>query len=221
MPRNLQVLIVDDHPIVAMGFQVLMKRNSDFEVSDIASTAAEAKELVRDQPEKYDVAIIDLGLPDNCGLELVKEIHHINKDLKCLVVSGADEKIYAVRVLKAGARGYLMKDRSMASLESAVETVLSGGVYLSSLMTSRMMEAVTSGAGSTLEEDRLSDRELEVYRLIGCGKTSREIAGQLGISIRTVDTHRTHIKERLGLKDAAELTYRAVCWVERNLTLAR
>ena len=163
--------------------------------------------------DNVDLAIIDVSLPDRNGLELIKDLRAMDSELKCLVISSHDENVDAERVLRAGGRGYMMKDRAPDSLAEAVRQVLGGGVFLSPEMTAKMMN-VMAGGGSGDPVSALSDRELEVFREIGSGKTSREIAGVMGISIRTVDAHRTHIKDKLGFRDAAELTYEAIRWVE-------
>ena len=206
------LVIVDDHPIMRMGLTQLVQSMGDATVVGEAGSASEAMELF-ETLEKVDLVIIDVSLPDRNGLELIKDLRAMDSELKCLVISSHDENVYAERVLRAGGRGYMMKDRAPDSLEKAVRQVLGGGVYLSGEMTAKMMN-VMAGGGSGDPVSALSDRELEVYREIGSGKTSREIAGIMGISIRTVDAHRTHIKDKLGFRDAAELTYEAIRWVD-------
>jgi len=140
----------------------------------------------------------------------------VNDDIRCLIISSHDEETYAERVLRAGGRGYIMKDRAPGVLIDAIKQVLDGGIFVSPEMTAKLMEVFAKGGSSSggCSIAVLTDRELEIYRIIGEGKTSREIAGILGISIRTVDAHRTHIKDKLGLRDAAELNYQAICWIE-------
>ena len=209
---NHRVIIVDDHPIMRLGLTQLIESIDGVEVVGEAGSASEGLDLLEEAGE-VDLAIVDMSLPDRSGLELIKDARNSWPDLKCLVISSHDEAVYAERVLRAGGRGYMMKDRAPEMLETAVRRVLDGEVFLSREMTAKMMEVFAGGKGST-SVSVLSDRELEVYRAIGEGKTSREIAGMKGISIRTVDAHRTHIKEKLGLRDAAELTYEAIRWVE-------
>ncbi|MCG8602214.1 MAG: response regulator transcription factor [Verrucomicrobiales bacterium] len=206
------VIIVDDHPIMRMGLGQLVQSMDDVEVVGEAGSSADAIELF-ESLDRVDLAIIDVSLPDRSGLELIKDLRSLDSGLKCLVISSHDEEVYAERVLRAGGRGYMMKDRAPESLEEAVRQVLGGGVFLSPEMTAKMME-VMAGGRSGDPVSALSDRELEVFREIGSGKTSREIAGMMSISIRTVDAHRTHIKDKLGFRDAAELTYEAIRWVE-------
>ncbi|MDF1657782.1 MAG: response regulator transcription factor [Verrucomicrobiales bacterium] len=207
-----RVFIVDDHPIMRLGLSQLIQSINGVEVAGEAGSAMEALHLL-DQTDEVDLAIVDVSLPDRSGLELIKDLRVRHEDIKCLVISSHDEEVYAERVLRAGGRGYMMKDRAPDLLETAVKQVLSGGVFLSAEMTARMMEVI-AGGGSSVSVSSLSDRELEVYRAIGEGRSSREIAGIMGISIRTVDAHRTHIKEKLSLRDAAELTHSAIRWVE-------
>ncbi|MEM1441127.1 MAG: response regulator transcription factor [Verrucomicrobiota bacterium] len=210
--RKARVFIVDDHPIMRLGLSQLIQSIDGVEVAGEAGSATEALYIL-DQSEEVDLAIVDVSLPDRSGLELIKDLRVRHEEVKCLVISSHDEEVYAERVLRAGGRGYMMKDRAADLLEEAVKQVLSGGVFLSAEMTARMMEVI-AGGGSSVSVSALSDRELEVYRSIGEGHSSREIAGLMGISIRTVDAHRTHIKEKLGLRDAAELTHSAIRWVE-------
>lgn len=207
-----RVIIIDDHPIMRMGLSQLLGALEGVDVVGESGSANDAVQLL-ESLGKVDLAIVDMSLPDRSGLELIKDFRVMDEDLKCLVISSHDENVYAERVLRAGGRGYMMKDRAPELLGDAVKKVLGGGVFLSPEMTSKMME-VFAGGGSGNPVSALSDRELEVYRAIGAGKSSREIAGIMGISIRTVDAHRTHIKDKLGFRDAAELTYEAIRWVE-------
>ncbi|MCB1236933.1 MAG: response regulator transcription factor, partial [Verrucomicrobiae bacterium] len=162
------------------------------------------------------LALVDLALPDRGGLELIKDIRAAFSSVACLAVSMHEEENYAERVLRAGGRGYVMKQEAPGSLISAIRKVFAGGVFLSPRMEARILEIFATGdkglGGSPV--DRLTDRELEVFRLIGEGKGSRDIAGMLNISVRTIDAHRAHIKEKLNLRDATELVHQAVKWVE-------
>ncbi|MDF1815277.1 MAG: response regulator transcription factor [Verrucomicrobiales bacterium] len=212
MPAEKQILIVDDHPIMRMGLRAMISDKDDLAVIGEAGTANDALEFVESH-EQIDLVILDMSLPDRSGLDLIKDLRVMRPEIKCLFISSHDENVYAERVLRAGGRGYVMKDRAPDCLEVAIRTVLKGGVFLSPDMTAKLMEVLAGGnAGS--EVAGLTDRELEVYRAIGSGKTSREIADLLGISIRTVDAHRTHIKNKLGLRDAAELNYQAIRWMD-------
>lgn len=207
-----RVAVVDDHPIMRMGLRQLLESSQLVEVVGEAGSVSEALALV-ESIKPVDLVIVDISLPDRSGLELIRDLRCVDPDLRALVVSSHDEKVYAERVLRAGGRGYLMKDRAPEQLLAAVGQVLEGGIFLSPAMTSRMMEAL-SGAKPASPISGLTDRELEVFRAIGEGKSSREISGLLGVSIRTIDAHRTHIKDKLGLRDAAELSYEAIRWME-------
>jgi len=207
------VLLVDDHPVMRLGLAALIRAEPDLEVWGEAGTGAEAMELC--QKGLPDLVILDLTLPDRNGLELIKDLRSCHPDLTFLVVSMHDEMMYAERVLRAGAKGYIMKEEAPEKLVSAIRQVLKGEVFLSSNVASRILKRFAeSGAKATSPIERLTDRELEVFQLIGQGKGSREIAGQLNISVRTVDAHRAHIKEKLAFRDATELVHQAVRWVE-------
>ena len=208
-----RILIVDDHPVMRFGLVALIQAEKDLKVCGECGSAAEAMDAC--ERESPDLALIDVTLPDKNGLELIKDLRAQNQQLLMLVVSMHDENVYAERALRAGARGYVMKEEAPDKLVHAIRQVLNGGVFVSSEISARIVQhfAEASGAPET-PIGRLTDRELEVFRLIGEGNASREIAGQLNISIRTVDAHRAHIKEKLGIRDATELMHQAVKWVE-------
>lgn len=208
-----KLLIVDDHPIMRFGIAQLIQATDDLEIVAEAGTAAEALQLLEEHT--VDLALIDLSLPDRNGLELIKDIRAMYPGVHSLAVSMHDENLYAERVLRSGGRGYLRKVEAAKKLITAVHRVLDGGIFVSEEISARIMESIAGGGapGST-PVDALSDRELEVFRLIGEGHGSRDIAGKLNISVRTVDAHRAHIKEKLSLRDATELTHHAVRWVE-------
>ncbi len=208
-----RILIVDDHPLVRQGLIGLLSTQPDFEVCGEASGIAEAQESVAAM--RPEVVIIDLTLKDGNGIELIKALKERHDGVKMLVISMHDESLFAERALRAGAVGYVSKHEAIRTVVQAVRTVLAGRLYLSPTMTERMVHlavgARVDGAGSPL--DRLTDREIEVFEMIGRGLTSREIAQQLSLSPKTVETHREHVKEKLELKNAAELTKHAVQWV--------
>jgi len=210
-----RILIVDDHPIMRRGVVSLIGTEDDLKIVSEAGTAAEAM-AVLESGESLDLAIVDLSLPDKSGLELTKDIATLYPELRILVMSMHEESRYCERVLRAGARGYLMKEAAAENLVHAIRRVLDGQIYVSDAMSSNLLEIV-AGRRPTAETspiDRLTDREIEVYEWIGRGKGSREIATQLNISIRTIDAHRAHLKEKLGLKDGNELVRNAIRWVE-------
>lgn len=209
-----RILLVDDHPISREGISGLVNRQDDLEVCGEAGSAQEALALI---PQlNPDLVLTDINLPGQSGLELIKDARALYPKLQLLVLSMHDETLYAERVLRAGGRGYLMKETKPANVVKAIRAVLNGGIYLSETMSARLLEIVAGNGGKlTLSPmERLSDREFEVFQLVGQGKESRKIAEQLKISARTVDAHRTHIKEKLNLKSGAELTRYAVRWVE-------
>ncbi len=208
-----RLLLVDDHPIMRHGLAQLIRAEPGLEVCGEAGSAREGLEIAGRL--KPDLVVIDLTLPDKNGLELLKDIQAQYPGTLCLVLSMHDETIYGERALRAGARGYIMKEAAADHLISAARKVLSGGIYVSDSMASRMLEQVTGrrargGAGV----ETLSDRELEVLEMIGLGVATKNIAGRLCISARTVEAHRAHIKEKLGVGDGAALVRYAVQWVE-------
>jgi len=211
-----RLLLIDDHPIMRYGLAQLVADEEELEVCGQAGTAKEGLAAV--EALKPDLVVIDLTLPDKSGLELLKDIQAMFPQLHCLVLSMHDEAMYAERTLRAGARGYLMKEVAAEQFIHAVQKVLSGGIYVSETMASRMLEQVVIGKGrsSASGVEQLTDRELEVLELIGSGKATKIIAEQMGISTRTVEAHRSHIKDKLGLTDGAELVRYAVQWVESS-----
>jgi DNA-binding NarL/FixJ family response regulator len=212
----IRILIVDDHPLVRQGLIGLISTQPDFEVCGEASGIAEARQVAA--AVRPDVAIVDLTLKDGNGIELIKELKVLYADLKLLVISMHDESVFAERALRAGAAGYVSKHEAIRTIVQAVRTVLDGKLYLSQTMTERMVHLAvgskSNGARSALE--RLTNREIEIFEMIGRGLTSRQIARHLELSPKTVETHREHIKEKLELKNATELTKHAVQWVLEN-----
>jgi DNA-binding NarL/FixJ family response regulator len=209
------ILLVDDHPIMRHGLAQLIQMEPGLCVCGQAGSCAEG--IAALEKLKPDLAIVDLTLPDRHGLELVKDIQAMFPDTQSIVLSMHDENLYAERALRAGARGYIMKETAAESLVTAIKRVLGGGIYVSDAMSSIMLEQVTGQRGNKSRStgvDQLSDRELEVLELIGAGKASKHIAETLGISARTVEAHRAHIKEKLSLTDGAALVRYAVQWAE-------
>lgn len=213
------LLIVDDHPLMRRGVVSLIGAEDDLEIVSEAGSASEALSILESK-DLPDLAILDLSLPDKSGLELTKDIAALYPKLTVLIMSMHDESLYCERALRAGARGYIMKEAAAENLVSAIRRVLDGQIYVSDTMSSSLLE-ILAGRRPTAEAsplERLTDREMEVYELIGRAKGSREIAEQLHISIRTVDAHRAHLKEKLGLKDSNSLVRHAVRWVETEGT---
>lgn len=211
-PSKPRILLVDDHPVMRMGLVQLLTGTGEFEVCGEAGSAKEAVDMLA-KVKPVDLVIVDMALPDKNGIEFIKDLKAMDEKFKCLVVSSHDENVYAERALRAGARGYVMKNEAPRLLVDGVRKVINGGVFVCENMMAKMMESI-AGLRSSSSVSALTDRELEVFRLIGEGRTTREIAGLLHIGIRTVDTHRTHIKDKMGLRDSAEVTYRAIQWAE-------
>lgn len=209
-----RILLVDDHPVMRHGLAQLVRMEPDLDVCGEAGSAAEGMSAV--QKLKPDLVVADLTLPDKHGLEFIKDIMAMHPGTLLLVLSMHDESLYAERVLRAGGRGYVMKETAADTLIGAVRRVLDGGIYLSDRMAGQMLELMAGqrkqAEASPLE--RLTDRELEVLQLIGQGRATRVIAEQLNISARTVDAHRAHIKEKLQVPDGPALVRYAVRWME-------
>jgi DNA-binding NarL/FixJ family response regulator len=213
-PTKRRVLLVDDHPMTREGLASIINRQADLEVCCQASNPAEAMDrLSKSRP---DLMLTDMTMPGRSGIEFLKDVHALVPELPMLVLSMHDEMLYAERALRAGARGYLMKDAGSAKVLEVIRLVLSGQSYVSPQMSARLLDAMTGRRprGSTSPIEKLSDREFEVFQLIGSGKSTKEIARALGLSPKTVDVHRGRIKEKLQLKDATTLIHHAVRWVE-------
>ncbi len=207
-PRT--VFIVDDHPIVRQGLSQLINAEHDLVVCGEAATVDGAMQSL--DLADPDVVIIDLSLADSDGLELIKEIRNKTRHLPVLVLSMHDENMYAERLLSAGANGYIMKQAAADQLLTALRRVLAGGVYVSEDLGASMVERL---AGSDGKQDsnpfeRLSNRELQVMNLIGRGQTTREVAENLNLSVKTVESHRQRIKKKLNLQTSAQLVHFAV-----------
>jgi DNA-binding NarL/FixJ family response regulator len=211
-----RILIVDDHPTVREGLTARISRQDDMEVCGEVADGEEA--LVKVKELRPDVAVVDISLPKGHGIDLIKQIRAHHDHVKTIVHSMYEESLYAERALQAGAMGYVNKREAPETLLDAIRQVLVGEVYLSPKMTGRVLNRTvgrgTIAAASPIES--LSDRELEVFNLIGQGLTTRAIANRLHLSVHTIDTHREKIKRKLGLKNSAELMQRAVQWVLEN-----
>jgi len=214
--RSKGVLVVDDHPIVRQGIRSVLDHEPDLHVCGEAESARDA--LTAFQTARPDVAIIDISLKGADGLELTKSIRAQDKEMPILIISMHDEAIYAERVLRAGANGYVMKQEVSDRIVDAIRQVLRGNIYVSDPIRQRILMGIRSGAGDEHVSpiERLSDRELEVFRLIGQGQGTREIAEQLHLSVKTIETYRAHIKEKLNLANATELVRYAVQWLEQE-----
>ncbi len=213
-----RVLLVDDHPFMRAGLAQLIEHQPDLAVCGEAGNPAEALHAIA--KVRPDLILTDLTMPGRSGLEFVKDLIASDASLAVLVVSMHDEAVYAERALRAGARGYIMKEEGGEALLAAIRQVLRGEVYVSPRMSARILEGLSTRRprGSTSPIEKLTDREFEVFQMIGQGKSTRDIAEQLHLSSKTVDVHRSHIKEKLELKDATALIRHAVRWVETQQT---
>lgn len=213
-PPTSKVLIVDDHPLVRQGIAMLVSQEPGLEVSGEAASAHEALRAMEQCPP--DIAVVDLTLRDSSGLELIKDVRIRFPKVRMLVLSMRDEGFYAERVLRAGASGYVTKEEDRRKIIEGIRKVLAGQIHVSEKMATKLMSRI---AGRSAEPGRstvdgLTDRELEVFELIGSGLATREIAARLHISPKTVDSHREHIKQKLQLDTAADLARHAIQWVQ-------
>jgi DNA-binding NarL/FixJ family response regulator len=212
-----RILIVDDHPLVRSGFVQLISDEPDLEVCGEAADEAQALQLVA--ATAPDLVIIDLSLAGGSGIDLIERIKAHYSEVCMLVVSMHDESLFAERVLTAGALGYLNKQEAPSNIIRAIRRVLDGRVYLSDKLTERLLDGLTGMAKAAGQSpmQRLSNRELEVFELIGRGMTTGKIADHLQLSTKTIETHRENIKKKLGLASGQELTRRAMHWlIERG-----
>lgn len=216
MTEKRKILIVDDHAVLRDGLTEVINHSKELQVCGEAASAEEALEQIPDCDP--DLVLIDLSLPGMNGLDLVKTIKTKHPGVKSLVLSMHDESLYAARSIRAGAKGYIMKRQVAREVEAAIRTVLAGDLYLSAKVSKEILqEALSPDAprGKSAVE-QLSDREREVYRWIGKGLGATEIARKLGINVKTIETYQFRIKEKLGLKDSAQLSHHAAQWVQQN-----
>jgi DNA-binding NarL/FixJ family response regulator len=210
-----KVLIVDDHPIVRHGLGELIARQPDLEICGEAADTSEALRQV--EAARPDVAVIDISLNGESGIDLIEQIQALYPEVKMLVSSMHDEKTYAGRALRAGALGYINKRESIRKVIDAVRQVLRGEIYLSPQMASQLLHR--AAIGKPLDQDpieTLSNRELEVFEMIGQGMNTQQIARKLSLSPRTVETHRKKIKTKLNVQNSAQLSRSAFQWVQEN-----
>ncbi len=207
-----KILVVDDHPIVRQGLSELLNREDDLIVCGQAEDAHQAMQAIKDL--KPQLIIVDISLKETSGMELIKDIKARYPSLLVLALSMHDESIYAERVLRAGAEGYIMKGQATENIVMAIRKILNGQIYLSEKMAPKMVRRlVRPGANVGVSATEcLSDRQLEVFRLIGQGYTTRQIAENLHLSIKTIETYRAHIKKKLNLENAAKLLQNAIKW---------
>lgn len=209
-----KILIVDDHPLLRQGIRQVIELEEDLRVSGEASTANEAIDLVnRDIP---DVVIVDITLAGNVsGIELVKSLNERFPDIRTLVLTMHDESLYAERAIRAGARGYIMKEVASKNIISAIRTILNDELYLSDAVSKRIIDKLVRGSADTagISVEQLSNREFEIFQMIGNGFSTKEMARKLNLSIYTVESHKKNIKEKLKLKNSSDLAKYAIQWV--------
>jgi DNA-binding NarL/FixJ family response regulator len=207
-----RILIVDDHPMMREGLRTLISRERDLIVCGEAETAGQALDAVANL--KPDLVLADITLPGRNGIELIKDICALQHAMLILVISMHDESLYTERVLRAGARGYIMKQESGPTMMQAIRQVLAGRIYLSDKMSAQIIEYVAGKRAKASPIERLSDREWEVFQLIGRGKSTVRIAEELHLSTKTVEAHRAHVKKKLDLRTMPELISFASRWIE-------
>lgn len=214
--RKIKVFVVDDHPLMRDGIALLISSEADLLVCGTADNASEALKQIR--ATEPDLMIVDLSLKDGLSLDLIKSVKERHPQVRMLVVSAYDENLYAERALKSGAAGYVSKQECESTLLTAIRTVLAGRRYVSEQILQRFVNQAIGGTESESGDpvERLSNRELEIFRLIGQGVTPADIARQLHISPHTIDSHREKIRHKLNLENGRELMQRAMRWVLEN-----
>lgn len=211
--KRVRVLIIDDHPLVREGLAARISAQPDLEVCGAAGSAEEALSLIRSA--RPALVLVDLALQSSNGLDLIKEIRAHGPDPRILVVSAYEEVMFAERALRAGAEGYINKQELQSSVIEAIRTVLRGELFMSPAVTRRFADHALSRE-VTPGPSILTDRELQVFERIGRGRTTREIAGELRLSIHTIESHREKIRLKLGLRNGTELQQQAVLWALEN-----
>lgn len=209
-----RVALLDDHTMMRGGMKVFIDSLPDFECCWEAGDCKTALEKI--EGEMPDIMLVDITLPDRNGLEFIKDVHSLHPNLIMLVISMHDENYYAHRALKAGAKGYMMKNMGYDMYEAALRKVAAGGRWLSDAISEQIFQAYTTGTKPRMEGglDELSDREFEIFQMMGDGRGTHEIAAALRISPKTVDVHRMNIRQKLKLEDGAAVTRFAIRWVE-------
>ena len=216
-----RIFVVDDHPLVREWLTNLIHQQDDLIVCGEAESVAQARQGI--EATRPEVAIVDLSLAAGSGLDLIKDLKALQPDLKMIVLSMHDEMLYAERALRAGARGYIMKRETTGKIVAAIREVLAGKLAVSDRVSQMITERYVGGppSGNESPVTLLSDRELEIVTLIGNATPTREIAKRLGISIKTVESHRAHIKDKLNLTNATQLVQWCVRWIEEAKSAAR
>ncbi len=212
--KKIRLFLVEDHPIFRKGLVQLINNEKDMEVcGEAEDTFIALKSMIKIKP---DMAIVDISLKDRSGIDLIKETKGHLPLMPIIVLSMHDEKMYAERALRAGAKGYIMKQEAPEIIIKAIRRVAQGNIYVSDEIATRIFSFILEGKPKidATPVDLLTDRELEIFVLIGRGFSSRQVAGKLNVSVKTVENHRIHIKEKLNLKNAIELVQRATLWIQ-------
>ena len=211
-PKKFRVLLVDDHPIVRQGLALIIDREPDLCVCGEAEGAHTAFHAITTL--RPDIVVLDISLSGPDGLDVLKELRLKTSSLPVLILSMHDESIYAERAMRAGANGYIMKQEATEKVLVAIRRILQGDVYLSDRLTTTMLQHYVRGSSPAKLSPlvNLTDRELEVFRLIGEGHATRQIADELHLSVKTIESYQAHIKEKLGLRNARELVQHAIEW---------
>lgn len=216
--KKIQIIIIDDHPIVRHGIAQLINMQQDLVVCGEAKDSTEGWDTIKEKDP--DLVIVDLSLENASGLDLIKALSARRPDLALLVLSMHDENLYAERAIRSGAMGYVMKQEATETLINAIYQVLKGEIFVSEKIKTRLLQRLLRGEPGTSQDEEysivvdLTDRELEVFQLIGKGLSTRKIASKLNLSIKTIETHRQNIKQKLNLNDSTELVQQAVQWVQ-------
>jgi DNA-binding NarL/FixJ family response regulator len=218
--NKVRVLLVDDHPVLRKGLGQMINAEADLTVCGEAEDAAGAFQAVGALTP--DVAVVDISLKHGNGIEFIKNVKARYPELPILVLSMHDEALYAERALRAGSLGYIMKEEATEQVIVAIRRVLAGEIFLSERMKSRMLQQLATGRGKVVVSpiEQLTDRELQVFRLIGEGRSTRQIAAELHLSVRTVEAYREYIKDKLSLKNSTELVQHAFHWVHNEQAAA-
>ena len=210
MTGIVKIAIVDDHSLIRRGLHQLFDDEVDMSVCGEAKNAAECLVMIKNTSP--DVLVLDISLPDGSGLDLIRRIKAIKTDIAILVSSMHDETLFAERALQAGAMGYISKQEAAEHIIEAVRRIVQGKIYVSERMTERMLQKNLTNKNKPTSIEALSDRELEVFEQIGAGHSTAQIAVNLKLSVKTIETHRAHIKQKLGLESSTELARHAVQW---------
>ena len=211
-----QILVVDDHPIIRQGLERLFSAEPDLVVAAEADSSDDALQILDRQA--IDFVVLDIGLRQGSGLDLIGQIRTRRPDLPVLVLSMHQERSYAERVLRSGAQGYIMKQADPAEIVPAVRRILAGDLHLSPALADELVRRAVDGADDGRPAaEQLSDREAEVVRLIGAGHSTRDIAEQLSLSVKTIESYRANVKRKLGLKSGSELARFSYDWVNRSM----